>query len=175
MLIPVFVSCPSKLNPAQEKSRRIVADELERLDLEWRALGRTDYPTALPLKEVYGIARHCAGGIILGFEQVFAARAIKKRGTKEQSSLTAFRVPTAWNHLEAGILFSLGLPLLVFKEEGIRDGIFDNRVTDVFVHKMPVTGLSRDERRALSAVFLKWHAAVSRHYYRDEEPGKSPK
>ena len=175
MLIPVFVSCPSKLNATQERSRRMVAAELKKLTLEWRALGRTDYPTALPLKEVYGIARHCAGGIILGFEQVFAARAIKRRGTREQSSLRNFRVPTAWNHLEAGILFSLGLPLLVFKEEGIQDGIFDNGVSDVFVHKMPATGLSVGERQALSAVFLKWYSAVSRHYYKDEEPGLSPK
>lgn len=151
-----------------------MAGELNKLDLEWRALGRTDYPTALPLKEVYGIARHCAGGIILGFEQAFASLALKKRGTREQSAVLGLRIPTAWNHLEAGILFSLGLPLLVFREEGIGDGIFDNGVTDVFVHKMPVTGVSKVERKAVSAVFLKWHAAVSRRYYRDEEPSQSP-
>ncbi len=175
MRIPVFVSCPSNLNASQEKSRRIVAAELEKLDLEWRALGRTDYPTALPLKEVYGISRHCAGGIILGFEQVYAARALKKRGTPEQAVVLRLSVPTAWNHLEAGILFSLGLPLLVFKEDGIRDGIFDNGVTDVFVHRMPRPGLSHDERHALSAVFLKWYSAVSRRYYDSEEPVRFPK
>jgi hypothetical protein len=175
MLIPVFVSCPSKLNSSQERSRRIVSAELAVLNLEWRALGRTDYPTALPLKEVFGIARHCAGGIILGFEQAFAAKALRKRGTREQAPLDDFRVPTAWNHLEAGILFSLGLPLLVFKEDGIRDGIFDNGVSDVFVHKMPRPGLRGNERKALSAVFLKWYSAVSRQYYNDEDPKTMPK
>jgi hypothetical protein len=175
MRIPVFVSCASKLNSTQEASRRIVAAELEKLDLEWRALGRTDYPTALPLKEVFGISRHCAGGIILGFEQIYAARATKKRGTPEQGPIVRLAVPTAWNHLEAGILFSLGLPLLVFKEDGIHDGIFDNGVTDVFVHRMPRPRLSREDRHALSAVFLKWHSAVSRRYYDDEEPMRFPK
>lgn len=84
-------------------------------------------------------------------------------------------MPTAWNHLEAGILFSLGLPLLVFKEIGIHDGIFDNGVSDVFVHKMPRPGLNATERKALSAVFLKWYATVSINYYRDQEPSRLPK
>ena len=170
MRIPVFVSCPTKLSPKQDKSRRIIAAELQKLNLEWRALGRTDYPTALPLREVYGIARHCAGGIVLGFEQVYAATAIKKRGTTEQAKIDDLSIPTAWNHLEAGILFSQGLPLLVFKEDGIRDGIFDNGVSDVFVHKMPRTGMSASEREGLAAVFLKWSGVVSSRYYADEDP-----
>jgi hypothetical protein len=170
MRIPVFVSCPTKLSAPQEKSRRIIAGELQKLNLEWRALGRTDYPTALPLREVYGIARHSAGGIILGFEQVYATTAVRKRGTNEEAKIDALRVPTAWNHLEAGILFSLGLPLLVFKEDGIHDGIFDNGVSDVFVHKMPRTGMPASEREGLAAVFLKWYGVVSSRYYADEDP-----
>lgn len=165
MQIPVFVSCPSQLNEEQEKSRKIVARELEKLNLEWRALGRTDYPTELPLREVLILAKHCAGGVILGFEQIYAPSGVRRRLTTEEKPLTDVRVPTAWNHLEAGILFSLGLPLLVFRESGIGDGIFDNGVTDVFVHRMPVSTLSTTERRALSSVFQKWQAAVRTRYY----------
>lgn len=170
MRIPVFVSCPTKLSSSQERSRRMIAAELQKLFLEWRALGRTDYPTALPLREVFGIARHCAGGIILGFEQFYATSAIKKRDTTEQEKIDTLRAPTAWNHLEAGILFSLGLPLLVFKEDGIHDGIFDNGVSDVFVHKMPRVGMKANEREGLAAVFLKWYGVVSSRYYADEDP-----
>ena len=165
MQIPVFVSCPSQLNDEQEKSRRIVAKELEKLNLEWRALGRTDYPTELPLREVLILAKHCAGGVILGFEQTYAPAGVRKRDTPEQKPITEVRVPTAWNHLEAGILFSLGLPLLVFREDGVADGIFDNGVTDVFVHRMPLSTLGVRERKALSAVFQKWQAAVRTRYY----------
>jgi len=165
MRIPVFVSCPSTLNDEQEKSRKIVTRELEKLNLEERALGRSDYPTEFPLREVLLLARHCAGGVVLGFEQIHAPAATKRRGTPQERPLEGLRIPTAWNHLESGILFTLGLPLLVFCEEGVSDGIFDKGVSDVFVHRMPAALPGRRERNPLSEVFQKWQAAVRQRYY----------
>ncbi len=167
MKIPVFVSRPTQLNPAQDASYRIVIEELEHCGMEERRLGSSDYPTELPLREVLVLARHCAGGIVLGFEQLYVQNGIRKRGTpKEQSLDRAVGVPTAWNNLEAGILFGLGLPLLVFKEEGITDGVFDPGVTDAYVHRMPSSSMSKDERAALASVFMKWQAKVREFYYR---------
>src|SRR5271166_2314308 len=135
MKIPIFVSAPTTLTDDQEDSRKLILCELERNALEPRALGRSDYPTELPLREVLTIARHCAGGIILGFRQVRADSGAIKAGTSEEKKITSpTHYPTAWNQLEAGILYSLALPLLVFKEEGITGGVFDNGVTDVFIH-----------------------------------------
>lgn len=167
MKIPVFVSCPTALSPQQEGCRKLILGELKQHALEPRALGRSDYPTELPLREVYLLAKHCAGGIILGFEQFLADTGTWKRGTPEARSAPApIPFPTSWNHLEAGILFGLGLPLLVFKENGVSGGIFDPGVTDVFVHPMPVPPLSRANRSGLAEVFRKWQAGVRTHYYR---------
>ena len=171
MKIPVFVSCPTALNREQNASRRIITRELDELMFEPRALGRSDYPTDLPLREVYVVATHCSGGVILGFEQFFCTSVIQKRGTKEQKKIKSMPIPTPWNHLEAGILYSLGLPLLVFKEDGISGGVFDPGVTDVFVHKMPKSNISRQNRESLSEVFLKWQAKVREHYYRERQRG----
>ncbi len=165
MRIPIFVSCPTTLNRTQQASRRIILNELERFELEPRALGRSDYPTELPLREVFVIAKQCSGGVILGFEQFQALEGIWKRdtGKKNEKKIDAPIIfPTEWNNLEAGILFSLGLPLLVFKEEGINGGVFDPGVSDVFIHKMPV---SASQKRSVSSVFLKWQSSVRSHYY----------
>jgi hypothetical protein len=170
MKIPVFVSCPTALNPVQEDSRRIILEELDDLRLEPRALGRSDYPTDLPLREIYVLATHCSGGIILGFEQFFAQEGSYKRGTGgdgERRVVTGNSFPSMWNHVEAGILFGLGLPLLVFREEKIEGGIFDPGVTDVFVHLMPNPTSNLEQLRD---VFLKWQARVREHYYRDKRP-----
>jgi hypothetical protein len=171
MRIPVFVSCPTALNPTQENCRRIILRELDMLRFEPRALGRSDYPTDLPLREVYVLATHCSGGVILGFEQAMSKSIIWKRGTKEQKTTRSVTFPTAWNHLESGILYSLGLPLLVFREDGISGGIFDPGVTDVFVHKMPKPRMTKDNKSALTEVFLKWQAKVREHYYRERQRG----
>lgn len=172
MRIPVFVSGPTALSPEQAAARQVLMDFLDELNLEPRALGRTDYPSELPLREVLVIARHCAGGMILGFEQFQATGGTFKRGTGDEAGerpLAAGQTaafPTPWNHLEAGILFGLGLPLLIFREPQISGGVFDNGVTDVFIHKMPGPALSPKERSNLKEVLLKWYAKVSAHYYK---------
>jgi hypothetical protein len=166
MKIPIFVSAPTALSDAQETSRRLILRELEHSDLEWRALGRSDYPTELPLREVLTIARHCAGGLILGFSQFRADTGVWKSDTPSEKVISApINFPTPWNQLEAGILFALGFPLLVFKESNISGGVFDNGVTDVFIHQMPAAALNPQEKKALHAVFLKWQAAVRNYYY----------
>ena len=167
MKIPIFLSCPTALNYNQEESRKIVLKELELLSLEPRALGRSDYPTDLPLREVYVLATHCSGGVVLGFEQFFTQDGIYKRGTDQEEMANGIIHPTPWNHLEAGIMFGLGLPLLVFRERGIYGGIFDPGVTDVFVNQMPPHDISREKRQELREVFLKWQSRVREHYYRD--------
>lgn len=167
MKIPVFVSCPTSLSSEQDASRRVVLDELERHNLEPRALGRSEYPTELPLREVYLIARHCSGGVILGFEQFSSSGGVWKRGTEhERPASDPARFPSSWNHLESGILFSLGVPLLVFAEEGVAGGVFDTGVTDAFVHRMPSPDPKPESMRGIQSVFEKWQAAVRTHYYR---------
>ena len=167
MRIPIFVSCPTSLSRKQDASRAMILAELKRMQLEPRALGRSDYPTEFPLREVYVIAKHCSGGVILGFEQSYAASLVQKRGvTGKESTAKKVGMPTPWNHLEAGILFGLNLPLLVFKEPGVSGGVFDVGVTDNFIHTMPTDKLDTNQRRALADVFLKWQFRVRELYYR---------
>ena len=138
---------------------------LDDLQIEPRALGRGDYPKDYPLKEVYVIAKHCSGGIILGFEQIYLEKGIRKRFSKEETPINEpISIPTPWNHLEAGILFGLKLPILIFKEDGIEGGVFDFGITDAFVHHMPPVNPSKDKMDELKQVFLKWFAAVSTNY-----------
>ena len=173
MRIPVFVSCPTKLNTGQDQSRGRILRELERLQLEPRALGRSDYPSEFPLREVYVIAKHCSGGIILGFEQFVATVGVWKKGTKEQTHLVRgapVHFPSPWNHLEAGILFGLQLPILIFREGPVRGGVFDEGVTDVFIHSIPDGDLRDSKLEAFREVLLKWSAKVREHYYRVVDP-----
>jgi hypothetical protein len=98
MKIPVFVSSPTSLSPSQEAARTVIIRQLDDNDLEARALGRSDHPTELPLREGLLIARHCSGGIILGFEQFGENGGLKKRGTPaEEQASTSIPFPTSWN------------------------------------------------------------------------------
>jgi hypothetical protein len=166
VLIPIFGSSPTLLNPEQEAVRRLIFGELGRVGLEWRALGQTDYPSSFPLREVLTLSKHCAGGVILGFSQFETDLGIRKKGTVAEEEVRSRVVfPTAWNHLEAGILFALSKPLLVFKESGVFDGIFDPGVTDLFIHPMPASDLRGARRKAFQEILRKFASEVHRHYH----------
>jgi hypothetical protein len=168
LLIPVFVSTPNALSAEQDKAHRFLLGELGQLGFEARTLGRTDYPTSFPLREVLTLAKHCSGGVVLGFSQFEATAGVAKKGTPYKRTIKKGMsecFPTAWNHLEAGILFALDVPLLVFREHGISGGVFDNGVTDLFVHPMPKIDVEYTDKKALRAVFHKWSAQVRAHYY----------
>jgi hypothetical protein len=166
MRIPVFISAPTALTAAQGSTYKAILSVLGELGLERRALGRSDYPVELPLKEVMQIARRCSGGVILGFVQFHSKSGIVKPGIRGGAkSVKNVVFPTPWNQLEAGILFSLRLPLLVFKEDGISGGVFDAGVTDVFVHPMPSAGELKSKTSPVREVLLKWQSLVRDHYY----------
>jgi hypothetical protein len=166
MLIPVFGSSPTLLNAEQDSARRLVLGELNAVGLEWRSIGQTDYPSSFPLREVLTLAKHCAGGVVLGFSQFETNRGISKKGTVEQKQIQQeVFFPTPWNHLEAGILFALTKPLLVFRDDGIEGGIFDNGVSDLFIQQMPDGTLRGKKRKAFREVLQKFAAQVHAHYY----------
>ena len=168
MRIPVFVSAPSadNLSPEQEKSTEIIETLVERYKLEWRALGRSDYPNDLPLKEVLRMVRHCSGGIILGFEQFRAVTGERKPGSAKAKTISdPVSFPTAWNQLEGGILFSAGLPMMIFREPKVEGGIFDVGTSEVFIHQMPQANITSDAMDDLDSVFQNWVARVRREYY----------
>jgi hypothetical protein len=144
----------------------MILGELGHAGLEWRSLGQTDYPTTCPLREVVTLARHCCGGVILGFSQFQTKTGSWKAGTpfaKIQRETIAF--PTPWNHLEAGILYSLGLPLLVFRESAICGGIFDNGVADLFIHQLPSKKITKRGQHQLRQIIRKFSAEAHARYY----------
>lgn len=166
--IPVFVSCPTNLNSEQDLKREVILKVLEELNLEPRSLGRSDYTKNCPLKEVYVIAKHCSGGMILGFEQIIVQKGVKNRGIEKKEKIingkSNFLIPTPWNQLEAGLLYGPKLPLLIFKEEGIEGGIFDTGISDVYIHNMPPSYPSAQKSEEIKQVIQQWYAEVIKNY-----------
>jgi len=186
--IPVFASMPSKLDARQRASQSFILKRLSDFGLEARTVGYTDPGMFNPLHEVRTLARHCAGGIILGYRQVGASRA-KTKGYSipgdPRSEVTdvnlpgPYFAPTPWNQLETGILFGLSLPLFVLREQGIAGGIFDEGASDVLIHSMPMpredwTGGSgeppsidnTEAEHSFDDALMRWQSIVWANYYR---------
>ena len=163
MKIPVFVSCPAALSPSQQGVRDLIEEQLNEVGFEPRTIGRSDYPTDFPLREVLVAARHCSGGVVLGFSQLSVEKGISKAGTSEEGIIAGKAFASPWNQIEAGILFAVRLPLLVFRELGLEGGIFDLGSSDLFLQTMP-TSRPLASSRELRDVILKWGGKVREHY-----------
>lgn len=169
MQIPVFVSVGSRLSAPQVQVRDRMYEVLDDVGLAPRTVGVTDYPSVNPLKEVVVLARHCAGALILGFAEyeVLDARRINRAEAEDAyDSIQNARLSTPWNQIECGMCAALGLPLAIFREEGIEDGVFDRGITDLFLQKLPTITAWDSSVKQIREVMYQWRTQVQSHYYR---------
>jgi hypothetical protein len=167
MRYSVFVSTPNCLNQRQTEVYHFFLNELSQNGLEPHTLGQTHQPTQSPLHEVLVLAKHMCGGLILGFEQFCAIDGVSKPGTERQAKISDPKYfPSPWNQLEAGILYTLGLPLLILKEASIEGGIFDHGVTRWYTHTLPSGELLEAQKKTIVTIIGDWKAQVREYFYR---------
>jgi hypothetical protein len=150
--LPVFLSHPQRKTPEQEKVYTFLRKTLLAFDLKPKTVD-TPYPTKAPLLEVRALAETCAGGVVLGFAR-------RPYGDGAGSSSSA----TPWNHLEAGMLFGLGLPLLIFRDRTVDDGIFDANATGDVVYEMPEPPFDHHRSYVIDPI-RRWREKVELRYY----------
>lgn len=147
--IPIFVSRPSSLDERQTVVHDLIMEEVRAAGLAPVSIGSTSsgygkssYQT--PLREVLVAAKHCCGGLVLGF-----------RDRRRDDA-------TPWNQIEGALMYGLGLPLLVFADPGVSSGVFDPGSHDMFVQPMP---LPDGEIADLRNVIQTWAGHVRSRYY----------
>ena len=147
----IFVSKPTKMmNDIQAKFSDKFQSVLKSRRLRLRSLGTTDYSNKAPLFGVLKILKQCKGIIILGMRQTCVINSISRDG----ASMGEFYLPTAWNNLEAGIAFTLKLPMLIICENGISGGVFDKGVTDLTIHNINLT--TENVKRSTNKLITKY-------------------
>jgi hypothetical protein len=173
MRLQVFVSSPTKLSPEQDDVRSAILGILDDEGFALRTLGVSDSSGGtLPLAQVCVIASHCVGGVILGFEQMQVTAGTLKRRARDDRYVDVsqrverpLRFPTSWNHIEAGILFALGKPLLIMCEAGIDDGVFYRGAAGKFIYTLPANAQEmKDQEQDFRQVIKDWRGDAAKTY-----------
>lgn len=136
-------------------------------DLDPRTVGKTDVAMRPPLDEVIALAQHCAGALILGFEEFQIKEGTRASKTdipdsKDEINGTAWSTP--WNQIEAGICKALRLPMMVFAE-GVSGGIFEVGSSGLFIQRLPNIEDFEKNKKNINATIADWRGAVQRFYY----------
>jgi hypothetical protein len=159
----VFVSVGRSSTPEQESFiREVERCLLEEHDLRPRTLGRNEWSSEQPLRAIKKRMQSCSGAVIIAFERVFALEAEDRGVTGVGRHLRPLELTTIWNQIEASMAYTLGLPILVLAESGLRDeGLLENR------YDWAVEWLSLDTQSLLQprsrGVIADWAEQVREH------------
>lgn len=152
----IFLSRPTWIAKEFKNGLNIFLSKLTDLKLNPRTLGTTDYPTKSPLDEVIKIMKECRGAVILGYPQI----EISSGKVKDDEINSPIFLPTEWNHIEAGLAYASGLPLLVIHHVGVCRGIFDRGALNSFIFSRDFKDPTWSTQEDLSGAIRSWRNDV---------------
>jgi hypothetical protein len=169
----VFLSVGRTFNDEQEQFVVAVEELLQAHGFKPQTVGRNYFSNQQPLKTVTELMEKCAGAVIVALERTHVREAIDKRGSPAEKVLQAINLATVWNQIEAAMAYSMGLPLLVLVEDGIRgEGLLETGY-DWYVNwvnlKQPV-----GESREFLGVFNDWKERVAAVKQAKEQQAAAP-
>lgn len=136
----VFISIGTPYADEQGKFLDALIELLRDCDIEPRAVNKTDFFTANPLKEISRIMRECDAAIIVAYQRTYFDSGVEKPKSAHETALSAVRYPTPWNQIEAAMAVALGLPLIVMVETGLRqEGLLEDKF-DWYIERLPISG-----------------------------------
>lgn len=155
-MIDVFVSRPTWVPAEFSKGLDGFLGFLVSLGFQPRTLGSTDYPAKAPLDEVIRLLDACRGLIVLGYPQIVVTAGSVK-GTPAPPNMC---LSTEWNHIEAGLGYARGLPLLVIHHVGVTRGIFDHGALPNFIHSIDLSDPAWALSPAVQGAVKSWKSDV---------------
>lgn len=162
MAIPVFLSHPRPHSEQQEDLVQSVRRYFAERDLDPRTLGVSDYDTEVPLASIRRLMLECNGVLVLALKRyridTGAAVLSARKSKKTERDISGKWLTSPWCHIEAGMGFQLGLPVLVFREDGVlADGVLEQGVMASY---MPEISLKTDPKRFLAS--SEWKQLINR-------------
>ena len=116
----VFVSVGGTATEQQEAFVRAVEDRLRSEGLVPHTVGRNTFSADAPLKTVTELMNSSAGAVVIALERSYFPSGTEKRGGPKEVALTDVKLPTPFNHIEAAMAYTRGLPLMVIVETGLK-------------------------------------------------------
>lgn len=125
-------------------------------------MGVGDYDTEVPLASIRRIMLECNGVLVLALRRYRVDQGATvfqdKQGVTQERDISGSYITSPWCHLEAGMGFQLGLPVLAFRESGvIADGVLEHGVMASY---MPEISLDGDVDRFLES--QEWRQLINR-------------
>jgi hypothetical protein len=159
MATDVFLSVGRAATAEQEAFVSAVEECLRDQGLNPVGLGRNEWSSVQPLHAIRRLMDKCSGTVIVAFERLHIAQGTDRPGSADSKPLQGESLPTVWNQIEAAMAHTLGHPLLVIVERGLRsEGLLEARY-DWMVQWMPLVPEELRTRQS-QGIIADWKESV---------------
>jgi hypothetical protein len=135
----VFISCGNDYLPQYTEFRTELERFLIREGVDARIIGVNEHPAGNPLPHILRTIKSCHGVLVVAFARRKITSGVEKPGSPDQIALDGRSFTTPWNHVEAAIAYSLGIPLYIVCENGLCEEALIESKIDWYVQRMALT------------------------------------
>jgi hypothetical protein len=158
----VFISVGRTSTPEQEEFVYSFEQFLIGNGFTPRTVGRTDFSSLQPLKFIKQLMKQCSGTVVIAFERIHIQGGLERRGSGTKTVIRNENIPTVWNHIEAGMAYVLGHPLLVIAEQGLRiEGVLESD-HDWYIQWVDIN-IPISSNREFAGIFTDWKKQVNEY------------
>ena len=144
MNIPIFMSVSTPYLDEQKEFLKSFEKYMDKLGLQPRTVGRTDYGIQEPLISCRMVMMECFGLVTLAFRRFYVKEGYENYDGTTGESIAGSYITSPWCHIEAAMAFQMGLPILIFREEGVLEkGLLSKGITNTY---LPTFDLSASDR-----------------------------
>ena len=140
----IFFSMPGVMSKRDELIVRDFEKMLLDKGFEVIYYTRDDYPRFGQFNSVRHDIMRSAGMVAFGLKQINIHTASYRPGTKDEKEWGERWLSTPWNEIEVGMGLMKGMPILLVADPEIKDGVFDDELSECFVAHVSTTDDCRD-------------------------------
>ena len=155
--VKIFLSVGKPHRLDQKQFLEKLRSELMQSGVALVTLDTTEYSAEKPLPQIRELMKTCDGALVIGWERVHAYTLFERESSSSQKLHQNIHLATPWNHIEGSIAATLGLPLLILKENRLHsEGIFEASSHDHNIESFDLPTEATALSRGLMKLILGW-------------------
>jgi uncharacterized protein YjbI with pentapeptide repeats len=154
----VFFSMPGNMAKDDEVTVSAYRDYMISNNFEVIYYNRDTYPRSGQLAEIKLSIERSSALIAFGTKQTHIKEGTYRPGMEGENPINDGWLSTPWNDVEVGMAVMAGLPILLIKDDRIKDGVFDQVISEEFVFTLS----SKTDIKELESnkVFKDWFSKI---------------
>ncbi|MEM9836092.1 MAG: hypothetical protein AAF828_06295 [Bacteroidota bacterium] len=161
-LITVFFSVASPFNENQQSMINKLKDHFTAKGIKLQTL--INWNEEDPIIPIIEQLKSSAGCLVLALERYYVAEGFEKRGSEQENTLAGNSLTSPWLHIEAAISRSLNIPLLILKDESLKnEGLIHNDKQEWGTIRVQEDRLEDLDKYPIKNFILNWINQVKRY------------